>query len=102
MTENLTQDLIDLGHRRLGSDEAAEFRFDHREHRLDLASLMVMVKEGRAVEVVVVPHPAPKAVKFVVALGRGGVNLEGDISCPTYGIHSVKVTLAGALHQKSD
>ena len=68
MTQNLDQDLVNLGYRRLRPDGATELGLDHREGRFHVRSLVVVGQEFGPVEVVVVVRPLPQAIPLVVTL----------------------------------
>ena len=84
MAQNLTQDLIDLGNRRLGTDKAAELGLDHRKSSFHVAALVIMGKKGRAVEVVEVPHPLPEAIEFMGFPHTVRVRTERDVGSPAH------------------
>ena len=57
MTQNLTQNLIDLSDRSLGSYRTLELALNHGEHGLDVRPLMIVSQEGFLIVVVEVPQP---------------------------------------------
>jgi hypothetical protein len=96
MTEQFTQNLIDLGNRGLSPNRTPELGLYHREGTLHIRPLVVVLQKGFPIEVEIVPHPVPQAV-----IGSGGashtsgVALEGNVSRTAYRLDGVKVLTAG-------
>src|SRR5579872_1209177 len=59
VAEDLCQNFVGLGNRRLGTDTAAELSFNHVERRFDVRAPMVVLQKFVALELVVVKHLVP-------------------------------------------
>jgi len=73
MTQDFAKDFVDLSDRGLSPDRTPKFALNHKEGRLNIRPLVVMLHKGFLVEIVEVPHSVPQAVKLMmmVALTSG-------------------------------
>jgi hypothetical protein len=65
MAKDFTKDFINLSNRGLSPDHRSELYFNHRVNSLGIRPLVVMLEKGFPIDVVVVPHSLPDAIKFV-------------------------------------
>src|ERR1051326_4412695 len=73
MTKHLTKSFVDLRGLRFTAQAVTELCFDHTEGCLNVAALVIPLKEELAVELVVVIHPSPKfGLRFLCSAGIQG------------------------------
>jgi hypothetical protein len=74
VADDLAQHFIDHGDIGLASNGTTELRLDHRERRLDVAPLVIVLQEFITIELPIVIHPLPQpsATSGVDALECGG------------------------------
>ena len=95
MTQNLTEDFINLSNRGLGSDTGSKFGLNHVEGSFYIRPLMVMSQKLFPIEVVVVPRSLPETIICAMPLRSGAVGLERDIRRSVYSYYSVEILFAG-------
>jgi len=94
MTQNLTENLIDLSYRGFSSNRATELHLNHGEDRLDIRPFVIMLQKGFPIEVVEVPHSMPKPIKLFTSLATFGIAFEGDIWCSIYCLNRMETITA--------
>jgi hypothetical protein len=93
MAQNLTQNFVDLSVRGFGSNRATELTFNHGENCLHVRPLVVVNQEGIPIEVVVMPHSIPKAVKLVVIVSHASrVRFERNVSPTTLCLNRMEIS----------
>ena len=90
MTQNLTQNLVNLGNRGFGANRPAELAFNHAESSLDIRPLVIMLKEGIPIEVIEVPHSIPKPIKLIASLTSFRIAFERDIGYCIYSLNCME------------
>lgn len=95
MTQNLTQDLIDLSNRSLGAHSTAELHFNHGENRFGVRPFVVMLQESFPIVIIEMPHAMPQSVKRLSSLTAFGVAFEWYEWNGINGVNSMEITSAG-------